>query len=217
MRAVVYGAGGHGKVVADILRSSGHIVVGFLDDGLPLTSRILGLPVLGGGDWLKGNGQAVDGVALGIGSNPTRAAIVERVHAAGVKVITAIHATAVIAESATIGEGTVIMAEAVVNPEAVVGVGVIINTAAIIEHDCRIGDYAHISPGAKLGGTASVGAFTHVGIGAVISNDVAIGCGSLIGAGSVVVQAIADGVIAYGVPARARRANAPTSKTKAPA
>ena len=30
---IVIGAGGHGKVVADIVRSSGDTVLGFLDDG----------------------------------------------------------------------------------------------------------------------------------------------------------------------------------------
>ena len=40
----LYGASGHGKVVADILRSKGIVVDGFIDDNADLVS-VYGIPV----------------------------------------------------------------------------------------------------------------------------------------------------------------------------
>jgi acetyltransferase EpsM len=53
------------------------------------------------------------------------------------RVVTLVHATAVLAPSARIGVGTVVMAHAVVNPGGVVGDGAILNTGSIVEHDNR--------------------------------------------------------------------------------
>ena len=64
------------------------------------------------------------------------------------ELVTAIHPSAVIAQSAVVEEGAVIMALAVVNPDGVVGRGAIVNTSAAVEHDCAVGAFAHISPSA---------------------------------------------------------------------
>lgn len=199
MRIVVYGAGGHGKVVADILLARGDDVVGFVDDGVPDGSTVLGLPVLGGAEWLRSASKI--GVALGVGSNAGRQRI-----AAALKhpVITAVHPSAVIARSARIGDGAIVMANAAVNADAVVGAGAIVNTGAVIEHDCVLGDYAHVSPNAALGGAARLGKRSHLGLGAVILPGIAVGDDTVVGAGAVVARALGDGVVAMGVPARVK-------------
>ena len=46
-KVIVIGASGHGKVVADIVRSSGDTLLGFLADNEALPSEIAGIPVLG--------------------------------------------------------------------------------------------------------------------------------------------------------------------------
>lgn len=52
---IVYGGGGHGKSLIDLLRSLGvYRVAGVVDDGLEAGSLILGVPVLGGKDVLPG-------------------------------------------------------------------------------------------------------------------------------------------------------------------
>src|SRR5947207_104914 len=70
-RIVVYGASGHAKVVADALVAGGARVAGFLDDRPELHGRqVLGLPVLGGREWLDREArQGGVAVALGIGVN----------------------------------------------------------------------------------------------------------------------------------------------------
>lgn len=205
MRTYVYGASGHGKVVLDILLRAGASVDGFVDDG-PAGARVLGLPIVGGGDFLAEEARRGGvAIALGIGDNAARQRVFERCAAAGAEVISAVHPRAVVAPSAVIGRGTVIMANAVVNPDAVIGTGAIVNTGAVVEHDCTLGDFAHLSPNAALGGAARVGDLSHVGLCAAVLPGKVVGARSIVGAGAVVARDIPDDVVAAGVPARALR------------
>jgi sugar O-acyltransferase (sialic acid O-acetyltransferase NeuD family) len=203
----VYGASGHGKVVADILLTRRVAVAGFIDDGAPTNStEILGLKVVGDGNWLFHEAERSRVVvALGIGDNAARRRIAEKCMASGVELLTAVHSSAVVAPSAQLSLGVVVMATAVVNPDAQIGMGAIINTAAIVEHDCRVGEFAHLSPNATMGGGASLGSLSWLGIGAHIIHGVRVGSGSIIAAGAVVVRDIPDYVVAMGVPARVIR------------
>ena len=206
MKVVVYGASGHGKVVADIVLAAGQTVVGFADDRRTEGTAV-GLPILGSGEWLTQHRGEFDGVALGIGANDARAKVMERLLAANIKVIAAVHPTTVVARGAKIADGCAVMAGALINPDAVIERGAIINTGAIVEHDCRVGEFAHISPNATLAGTVTIGAFTHIGAGATVINNVNVGSGTVVGAGSVVISDIGSNVVAYGVPARLAREN----------
>jgi sugar O-acyltransferase (sialic acid O-acetyltransferase NeuD family) len=205
---VVYGAGGHGKVVADLLLAGGQVdLVGFVDDAAGTVGGpapiVLGLPVLGGGAWVET--EAARGpiaVALGIGANAARRAVAERCLAFGAELLVAVHPRAVVAASARLGAGSVVMAGAVVNPDAIVGRGVIVNTGAVVEHDVVVGAFAHLSPNATLGGAARVGALAHLGLGSAVLPAVSVGERSVVGAGAVVLRDVTEGVTVVGVPAR---------------
>jgi UDP-N-acetylbacillosamine N-acetyltransferase len=200
----VYGAGGHGRVVADVLRAARRPFAGFLDDSA-CRCRVsnLVLPVLDAVQWMRGI-KARDGigVALGIGDNRAREEVADLCRRSGFEIVTAVHPSAVLSPAARIGVGTVVMPLAVVNADARVGSGVIINTGAVIEHDCVVGDYTHIAPNTVLGGAARVGSFSLLGLGAAVLPGVSVGSRSIIGAGSVVARDIPDDVVAMGVPAR---------------
>jgi len=190
-KVIVIGAGGHAKVIADIIRAAGDTFVGFLDDDPaknsmgPVSSYIL---------------HPDCEYVIGIGNADVRERITNQL--AGVKWYTAIHPTAVISPSAEIGEGTVVMPLAVINADAKVGNHCIINSTAVVEHDNVIGNYAHISVGTKLGGTVKIGSKAWVGIGAVIKNNVSVCDGCMVGAGAVVIQNITEPGTYVGVPAK---------------
>lgn len=205
----VYGASGHGKVVADILRARGIEVAGFIDDNAPPGSlEVLGLAVLGNGNWLAEQAKSRPiTVALGIGDNSARQKVAERCVACRITLLTAVHPFTAVAASARVGPGAVVMAGAVINPDAKIGTGVIVNTGAIVEHDCQVGDFAHLSPNGAMGGGALLGSLSWLGMGATIIHGVTVGSGTIIGAGAVVVRDIPDGVTALGVPARIRHQN----------
>ena len=191
---VIIGAGGHGKVVADIARKQGYEMICFLDDAL--------LPGVEGrvSDFESYLDNAEFFVA--IGNSLIRERITNMLQRKGAKLVTLIHPNAVVADRVKIGKGTAIMAGAVINTDAEIGDGVIINTCASVDHDCRISDYVHIAVGAHVCGTVNIGAHTWIGAGATVINNISICGGCVIGAGAVVVRDIQKKRTYLGVPAK---------------
>ncbi len=198
MRSVIIiGAGGHAKVIADIVIKSGDRLLGFLDD--QKTGTVFGdykvLGTVDDAEKLKYGTYFI----IGIGSAAARQNISERL---SLNWYTAIHPSAQVSTGALIGEGSTVMANAVINADAAVGKHCIVNTASVVEHDCRLADYVHISPSATLCGTVNVGASTHIGAGAVVKNNISV-CGDVtVGCGAAVVKDIDVGGTYAGVPAR---------------
>jgi len=194
----VYGAGGHGKVVADLLVSRGEKeFAGFVDDCEELWgAKVMRFTVLGGGEWLHweaGSGRIA--VALGVGDNASRHWIAESCAYWGAEILTVVHPRAAVSRAARVGRGSVVMANASVN----------VNSGAVVEHDAEVGEYAHVAPNAAMGGGSSLGAFSHLGINASVLPCVHIGAHSVVGAGAVVVENLPDEVVAIGIPARIHR------------
>ena len=207
-RVVGVGAGGHAKVVVEIVRQlAGFEIVGLLDSRQELWgTKVLGVEVLG--DDLKLPELIQRGVRhafLGLGGTSDtapRAALYVKVRGLGFELVRAIHPQTSISESAVVGDGPTIMAGAVINADARLGDNVIINSGAIVEHDCRVGDHVHIATGACLAGAVSVGQGTHIGLGARVRQALTIGEHSVVGAGAVVVSNVPNNVVVVGVPAK---------------
>ena len=187
-KVVIIGASGHGRVIADIVRANGDILLGFLDDDE--NKHTLGKV----DDWCNFDAEFV----IGIGDAKIR----ERISHLTCKWYKAIHPSAVISPEAEIGEGTVVMPNVVINSGAVIGKHCIINTCSVVEHDDYVDDYAHVSVGAKLAGNVTIGKRSWVGIGAIVSNNLKICKDCTIGAGAVVVKDITEMGTYIGVPAR---------------
>ncbi|MEX0774467.1 MAG: acetyltransferase [Phycisphaeraceae bacterium] len=210
---VIYGAGGHASVVADVVRQRGeHAIAGFLADQAHSEQRrvFCGAKVLGGGEQLATlRGQGITLVVVAVGDNAARLRLAEAVIAAGLELATAVHPGAIVAPDVSIGRGAVVAAGTVINPGSRLGANVIVNTGATVDHDNVIEDGAHVGPGVHLAGHVTVGRAAWLGIGAVVVQRVSIGAGSVIGAGAVVLHDIPADVVAYGVPARIVRAVSP--------
>lgn len=208
-KIVIWGASGHAKVVADIVRLRGEFeIAGFLDDTgtAPPGTPFCGATVLGGREQLSALREAgVRHLIFGFGDGSARLRLAPLVREHGFALATAIHPAAVVASDVIVGEGTVIVAGAVVNAAARLGENVIVNTLASVDHDCAIGDGAHVGPGARLGGGVTLGEGVWVGIGATVRDHVSIGRGTLVGAGAVVVRDLPADVVAWGVPAKVVR------------
>jgi UDP-N-acetylbacillosamine N-acetyltransferase len=209
VRAVVWGASGHARVVADAARLTGAWeIVGFIDEVAPERegSPFAGGIVLGGSDVLRTERAArADHVLLGVGSNSARLRIADVVEAQGLALGVVIHPRAVVASDVVLGDGVFIAAGAVINPGATIGRAVIVNTNAVVEHDCQVDEGAHVAPGALLAGGVSIGRLSTVGIGAIVKEKLSIGAETLVGAGSVVVRPLGSRLVAYGIPAAKRR------------
>ncbi|MCL4528629.1 MAG: acetyltransferase [Chloroflexi bacterium] len=205
-KVVGIGAGGHAKVVLDILRLMGiYQIIGLLDPKC-IGSKVSNVPVLGGDEllpYLREDGVEFAFIGVGaVGNNMQRIRLFEKVQAAGFAFVNAIHPASVLASDIQLGQGIAIMAGSIINSDTQIGDNVIINTSAIVEHDCKIAAHAHISPGAVLCGGVRVGVGAHVGAGATVRQGITIGDNALVGAGAVVVQNVPSQTIVVGVPAR---------------
>jgi len=207
MRVIIIGAGGHARVVADILlqrRSEGIDPAGFLDVDTALRGQLhFGLPVLGSIDDVPR--FAHDAVIVAIGENVVRRRLYLELAARGERFFTACHPSAVTGSDVTIAPGSMICAGAVVNCGSVIGLNTILNTGCSIDHDNIIGDHVHVAPGAHTGGGVRIGEGTLIGIGAIVLPGRTIGAGALIGAGAVVCDDVPERVVAMGTPARTVR------------
>lgn len=197
LRILVIGAGGHGRVVADLVQSLGHTVV--VGDSLRTPEEVA--------DYAKRAGTSVAVVA--IGDNATRRRVQGYAERVGLSVWTLIHPTAHWpVHSRRFGFGSVVFAGAVLQVGARIGHGCIVNTRAAVDHDCVLGDFCAVSPGATLGGNVTVGEGAWIGLGACVLHGRSIGAHTVIGAGSVVTRDIPDHVVAYGNPCRVIRPRA---------
>ncbi|MBW7871111.1 MAG: acetyltransferase [Flavobacteriia bacterium] len=189
----LFGASGHGKVVAEIAEEHGLKIEAVIDEDSSKT-QLLEYKVT------QNLPEDHSEMLISIGNNQNRKKIAERYP--NFNYIKLIHSGAHISKRAKIGEGTVIMAGAVINSETKIGKHCIINSNSVIEHECEIGDYVHISPGAALAGNVSVGEGSQIGIGASVIQGIKIGKWCIIGAGAVIIRDVPDGVTVVGNPGR---------------
>ena len=205
MDLVIIGAGGHGKVVLDILQLAGkHRIIGFLDADTTLAgTEVSGLPVLGPINQISRlRHQKIKGAIVAIGDNRVRVSYAALLAEHGIELITAIHPAAVIAKSAQIGHNVVVAAGAVVAASVIVADSAILNTSCVVDHECELEPGVHICPGALLAGRVRVGAGAFVGLGAKVLPCLSIGKGAIVGAGAVVLKDVPEGSTVVGVPAR---------------
>lgn len=204
MKAIIVGAGGHSRVVYEILSHDDSIdIIGFTDNVIKCENEtIFGLPILGPhsiwGDLYK---KGIKHAIVAIGDNIIRKARYEELKQIGFQIINAIHPSAYISPSVMIGEGTVVGPGAIINTNANIGKNCIINSGAVVEHECVIGNHVHIAPRACIAGRTSIGDLTFVGMGSVVKEYLKIGQKSIIGAGSVVLSDVSDKVLVAGAPA----------------
>lgn len=200
-RLIIAGAGGHGKVVADIAKKMNRYTrIVFLDDNENV-KNVLGYPVVGTmkfSDFQK----EIDEVIVAVGNAQVRKKLQNQYEKMGVKIATLIHPQAIIGTNVVIGTGTVVMAGTVINCETNIGKGNIINTSASVDHECVTDEFVHISVGAHLCGNVQVGGGCWIGAGSVVSNNIQICSNCILGAGAVVVNNIEISGTYVGVPAK---------------
>ena len=197
---IVYGGGGHGKSVIELVRMlKRYELVGVIDDGIPAGTDILGVPALGGKQILPGLFRqgvllAVNAVG-GIGNLLSRLNVFDSLRQAGFTCPVIVHPTAFIEASASLAEGIQVFPHAYLGSSTRVGFGSIINTGAIVSHDCILGKTVNLSPGAILAGGVQVGDQTLIGMGVTVNLEVKIGSRARIGNGATVKADVPDGTI----------------------
>ncbi len=196
---LVFGAGGHGRVVAEAAMLEKHW------HSIHASTR--SLPA-GQSELLPGiNLLDVDAalaldpaVHIAIGNNQARE---KEAQAWGhERLASVVHPAANVSQFSIIATGCFVAASAVVGPMAIIGMGVIVNHGAVIDHDVEVGAFSHIAPNASLGGHAKLGQRVLIGSGAVVLPSVVIGDDVIVGAGSVVNTNLQEPGTYAGMPAR---------------
>ncbi|MGQ4879919.1 acetyltransferase [Billgrantia sp. LNSP4103-1] len=201
-RLAIFGASGHGKVVADIAIQSGWQELAFYDDAWPSRDSHEAWPILGTFAMLLHRLADFDGIVVAIGNNSVREAKLEVLLAQDAPIVTLIHPRATVSALAMLGVGSVVVAGGVINAFAKVGPGCIVNSNATVGHDCRLGSCVHVAPGANVAGGVTIGRLSWIGAGAVVRQGVALGSAVEVGVGAAVVRNIDDRLVVAGVPAR---------------
>lgn len=193
-KLIIIGAGGHGRVAADIAELMGYDDISFLDDRSNCDVNVIGTT----NDITKY--AATSDFFVAIGNPDIRKKFFDELKINGARIVRLIHPSAIVARSAILGDGILIAAGAVVGVNAIVEDGAIVNTLSSVDHDCVLKTFSHISGGAHMVGGTHIDSFSFVGVGATIVGDVCAGC--FIGAGAVVAKSITESGTYVGVPAR---------------
>jgi acetyltransferase EpsM len=206
---LVWGAGGHARVVHEIVSLLGtYEPSGFIDDihvdrhgqtfmGCPIYSGSAFLPEL----LRRGIRHAI----VAIGDNGARLAKAEILRSHGFDLPVLMHPRSIVAGTARIDAGTVVAAGAVVGAECQIGPNCLLNTSSSVDHESALGEGVQVCPGAHVAGRVRIGRLTWLGIGAVVSDNVTIGSECVVGAGSVVLEDIPARTLAFGTPAKVVR------------
>lgn len=195
---IIFGGGGQGKTLIDLVRAAGtYRVVGIFDDGLPVGSAVMDVPVLGGakdlGEWRERGITLAANAVGGIGNVDVRLKIFDILARAGFAFPALIHPTAIIEHSAAVEAGVQILAQAYVGSEARVGFGSLVNAGVIVSHDCVIGRVVNLSPGATLAGGVHVEDYAQIGMRATVNVQITVGSRALLGNGCTVKADVPPG------------------------
>lgn len=159
-RILIIGAGGHGRVVAEVAQDCGYDEIAFLDDNSDVA--------IGKVSELQNFKDEYTDVFVGIGNNKIREKLLMEIKTLGFNIPALIHPSAYISKSSMIGIGTIIEPKAIVNANSIIGEGCIISVGSIIDHDVTIGKCCHINSGGIVKAGATIESYYKLEAGEVV-------------------------------------------------
>ncbi|MEM9045866.1 MAG: acetyltransferase [Pseudomonadota bacterium] len=146
-------------------------------------------------------------IVIGFANSTLRQRKTEQALADGFALYSVYANTAVIAEDAAIGPGSVISDFSIVTPDVRIGQGFHSNMYGYVAHDSVLGDFVTLAPRASINGRVEVADHVYFGTGASVlpgqpGKPMRIGEGAVIGAHALVTQDVPAGATMIGVPAR---------------
>ena len=209
-KIIVFGAGGHSKVILDIIEKQiEYTVAGLFSSFTSIGDFHYNYPIISNDSNLIFVLKDFDihGGVIAIGDNYQRYLLVEKINKIkeDFMFVNAIHPSAQIARGVKFGTGNVVMPGVIINSDSQIGNHCILNTGSTLDHDCIMKDFSSLAPGVNIGGNVNIGRFTAISLGAKIIHNITIGDSAVIGAGSVIINDIPSYVVAYGHPCKVIR------------
>ncbi|MCG6167599.1 NeuD/PglB/VioB family sugar acetyltransferase [Leptospira sp. FAT2] len=191
---LVIGAGGHSRVVIEILREEQnklYSIEGILDPSFNLlvSEKILDIPVIGSDSQMREFfDKGIETAFIAIGNNLKRKELYIALKTIGFQMPNLYSSFGVIInKTSKIGEANLFCPQSFIGPLVSIGNNNIFNTKSTVEHETIIGSHNHFAPGSILCGRSKIGSNTFLGAGSITIDSISIGDNIVIGAGGVVV------------------------------
>ena len=207
MNIAIYGSGGAGKEVFDLLqetpkeRKKWEEIV-FIDDTVP-SGEYWSCRRFTFEDLQKVMTPEEVRVVIAVGEPKFRELLYNRVKSAGYSLTTPLlHRLAFASESAVLGEGVVLKDGVRVSAETIMGENTFVNHRTMIGHNCVIGKHCQISANVMIAGSVTIGDTIFAGVSCCIRDHTTVGEHSILSMGSVVLKDVRPYKIVLGNPAR---------------
>lgn len=203
---IIFGANFLGRTAKEIFEGNGNVVYGFLDDNKTLHGKeVDNASVLGSTDdegYLKLIGKKCEAF-VAIDDNKVRKNLVKMVQEVRhMQPVNAIHKSAIIPTSGSIGHGNFIDVGVSIGAGASIANHCLLHTNAIIGAEATLGNFVQIGAGSIINPGVVIEDEAFIGSGVTVVSGVTIGKGARIGAGSVVITAVKAGETVFGNPAQ---------------
>ena len=158
---VIIGAGGCGREVLQWARQINAAerrwnIKGFLEyDGHALEGKKCGAEICGNDDTYEIRDD--DEFICAIGNGALREKAVKQLKKRGARFTNVIHPTAIVADTARLGDGVILYPFTVVSDHAVIEDGVIVNSHTSIAHDSHLEEYCTLSAHCDVTGMCTLG------------------------------------------------------------
>jgi len=202
---IIVGAGGFGREVylwtKDSFPDDQYKIKGFLDDNPKILNNYnMDIGIIGNLDNYEIKNR--DRFLFAIGDIDVKKHLVTKLKGKGAKFLTLIHPTAIVVDTAKIGEGAIICPFCLVSDNVRLDDFVMMNAYSSCGHDARIGKYCILSSYTAIAGFAVLEDEVFLGLHATIIPGKRVGCKSKVSANSVVMRDVPSNKIVFGVPGK---------------
>lgn len=202
---IIFGANYLGRAAKEIFEGNGNVVYCFLDDNKKAhNTEIDTVTVMGSTDddgFLKLIGKKTEAF-VALDDTKLRKGIVKMLQEVRhVQPVNAIHKSAVVASSASLGYGNFVDAGTIIGAGAEIGSHCVIQARSVIAPEVKLADFVQVGAGTVINSGVEVEAEAFIGSGVTIVSGITIGKGARIGAGSVVIAPVKAGETVFGNPA----------------
>jgi len=202
---IIIGAGGFGREVylwaKDSFPKDQYTIKGLIDDNPTILDDYnMDINVIGNLDNYKIKKQ--DRFLFAIGDINGKKSLIIKMKKKGAKFLTLIHPTAIVANTAKIGEGIIICPFVTISDNVQLGDFAMLNIYSSCGHDAKVGNYCILSPYATLNGFVILEDEVFLGTHSTIISYKKVGYKSKVSANSVVMRDVPPNKMVFGVPGK---------------